>query len=1125
MDELVMNEDTTVNEFLDLMLATKDHLARDIVGNINGLSVSTEGCTTRLQLQNKVANVLYDYINEKRNETPTKRQQDEMTIMLDESIVPKADWDDPNDVLAWIEESTKNLNDPEFARTVYEDGKTPSEVMVEMLKSHGYGEMHENQSEAERKINAKISDLENYGFLMADFFDDETITISQPKSMNEQPPETAMETFTGEVEPISFGGEETQEEDDRFLSQNASEFEDDDYDYETNEDSFQPPITAQPDPSMLFKANQDELESEVIRRQLEAVERKDSINTMEQSSKLAQDDIETDFFTTRPKDGENESIEKSEEFLQPKAKDTDTVEDEFFKTKPKDADTIENEFFKTKPKDNSLENEQEDNDFLQVKPKDEDIAELKAFQAKYGPTANVKEMKIVKRLEKELVELKDRRTVIKDELSGIHEKLKSPSQVVSNGVQIANIENKSNSDLAIQAVKEKARLSTTEVRNSQAILDFYRAAEEHNVFDIVRASNSTRALGNDHIFTNVLTDALNEIAKTYYGKTPDELQTELIASTKKLNETRSLLTLLINQSVTNEYLEPVKKSFEEISNDHAKEKIFSTMIEIQNLGENYHHREEFLETLDQISNVYYGKSAEEIKNQILNSSKACNEAQEEIQRLRLREKENSLVLTKPELDAQYASEALQRAIMNHSKENILEAATLAQRLDSKEPSRAAINKALNQLAVTHLNKNLTELRWEDARTAIEEAQKGTNTNDQEAMQRFNQATKTYTKADIIVALNMAKEAKCNELVSALNKMAIAYYGVDAEALTSQFRNYSKALSEVQNLISSNEILQDAKENEAMPLFHKAVQSKSEEDIMNALDAANHLPSYHPLRKPILVALNAQLILVTREEPMIFEEPVAVNDNKKELQKKATALLQEYQKVDSDIKKRQSDLSQYAKNKQKEKEKLEEPPARVIDETTNKNPNLFKKACAGAKEVLKQMKLKKVATTIVKAAALGTAATFAPIPLALGYFGYNLLRNPEKAKEEKEEKKQARQERIRKIRDALTLEDEESLEQEEPVQQSSPVEQQMAAPSQEEIEFYKAEENEWVKLNSPEELIHEAIEGSIIGASINQGPIQEYSNEEVMNYLHNGTLELSEEENEAQYDDVEVRRGK
>lgn len=1232
MDKLVMSDDFTVNEFLDQMLDAKEQSGRDVIGEINGLSVSTEGCTTRMQLQNKVASAMSNYI-QTPNENPTKRQQDDMTIMLDESIVPKADWNDPNDVLDWMNESTKNLNDPEFARTVYRDGKTPAEVMVEMLKSHGYGEVREDQSEAENEINAKMSDLENYGFLASDLFEGETVALSQPQSMNE-PPETVMETLTGEVEPVS----PSEEDEYRFLSQDAGEFEDGfvtEDEYEPDENGFAPLTGAQSDSSMFSRNSTMELDAEELRKQLEAVE---TANISEVEKKLGSDINDNQEKMMEIIQRQQENLQRLREDKDEEIEPThaDDLTDEFFTTKSKDIesgaiqetgpsfetktkDDEEEEFLRTKPKENPLGAEQENNEFLQVKPKDADVAELEAFQAKYGPTANMEEMKIVKRVEQELVDLTERRKELKDELVEIYEELKKPSKVVVGSTRIANIDNKTNSDLAIQAVKEKVNLSTTAVRNSQAILDFYKAAEEHNIFDIVRASNSTKALGTDHIFTTVLTNALNEIAKTYYGKTPDELQEVLIASTKKLNETRSLLTFLINQSVTNEYLQPVKRSFEEISNDHSKEKILSTMIEIQNLGENYHHREELLETLNQISNIYYGKSAEEVKNQILDSSKACNEARNEIQLSIKRKRElysdtvintdntgvsyneataqylkalqshaaidianafnsmsteenrskftedlqnlddfsmvhyhmtaeelrnkmlgaNTNVSKFSEVTIQFTNldNALQKAVMNHSKENILEAATLAQQLDPKEPSRAAINKALNQLAVTHLNKNLTELRWQDAKEAIEEAKMSTNPNAQEEMQRFNQATQTYAKADIIVALNMAKEAECPELVSALNKMAIAYYGVDAEVLTSQFKNYSKALSEVQNLISSDKIPKDAKENEAMQLFHQAVQSKSEEDIMKALDAANNLPSYHPMKQAILDALNAQLVLVTREKPMTFDEPtVVVNDNKKELQKKATALLQEYKKVDQDIKKRQSDLDQYAKNKEKEKEKLQEPPAKVINETTNTNPNLFKRACRGAKEALKQMSLKKVAKTVVKAVALGTTAYFAPIPLAVGYVGYKLLRNPEKAKKKKEENKQKRKEQLQSIRDAFMLEEEpvpdfeekpksESVEQEEPIQQSAPVEQPIESETQDEIKFYRAEEDEWVRLHGKDELVQEAVNGGIIGAAIGEGPVEEYTNEEIMNYLHNGKLEFLTEAVEEEEYEGEVKRGR
>lgn len=1240
MDKLVMSEDFTVNEFLDQMLDAKGQSGRDVIGEINGLSVSTEGCTTRMQLQNKVVGAMSNYI-QTPNENPTKRQQDDMTIMLDESIVPKADWDDPKDVLEWINESTKNLNDPEFARTVYTDGKTSAEVMVDMLKSHGYGETRENQSEAEDEINAKISDLENYGFLVSDLFEGATIDIDQSQSINE-PPATVMETFTGEVEPVSFAIEGSQEDD--FLSQDPGEFEDE-HGYGEEENRFEPPIGVRPDSSM-YTANPAELESEELRRQLEAVEaanigevekelgsdindnrekmmaiiqrqqehlqrlRKDKDEEIEPTHA---DDLTDEFFTTKPKDAENGVIQETE--VSPET--PGETGEEFFTTKSKDIESgaiqETGPSFETKTKDD------EEEEFLRTKPKDADVAELEAFQAKYGPTANVKEMKIVKHIEKELIELKERRKEIKDELTEIHEELKSPSKVVVGSIGIANVDNKTNSDLAIHEAQEKIRLSTATTRNNDAVIAFDKATETHSVMDIIRTVNAIEALGSEHLLSASLTHALEEMSKTYYNETIDQLKEDLMEGSRALTEANQLLAMNPDENIYEDQIVSVREAIKNIATDRSKEKIMQAVMQVGALEENNPYIPTIMNALDKISNLYYGKPAEVIKNQILDSSKACNEARSEIQLSIKRQRElyddtvinaentsisydtasrqylkalqsreaidianafssmsteenrskftedlrnlddfsmvyyhmtaeelrnkiladNTNVSKTAEITDQFKNldNALQKAIMNHSKENILEAATLAQKLDPKEPSRVAIDKALNQLAVTHLNKNLTELRWQDAKEAIEEAKSSINPNAQEAMQRFSQATKTYTKADIIVALNMAKEVECPELVSALNKMAIAYYGVDAEVLTSQFKNYSKALSEVQNLMSSSEIPKDAKENEAMPLFHQAVQSKSEEDIMKALDVANNLPSYHPMKKAILDALNAQLILVTREEPMTFEEPTAIVDaNKKELQKKATALIQEYKKVDQDIKKRQSDLDQYAKNKEKEKEKLQEPPARVINETTNTNPNLFKRACRGAKEALKQMTLKKVAKTVVTAAVLGTAAYFAPIPLAVGYAGYKLLRNPEKAKQQKEERKQKRQEQLQSIRDAFMLEEEpfpdfeerpksEPLEQEEPIQQSAPVEQQIESKTQDEIKFYRAEEDEWVRLHDRNELVHEVVDGGIIGAAINDGPVEEYTNEEIMNYLHNGKLEFLTEAVEEEAYDGEVKRGR
>ncbi len=1218
MDELVMSEDFTVNEFLEEMLNAKNQSEKDVIGDINGVSVSTEGCTTKDQLQNKFVSAMHNFIQKERNNTPTKRQQDDMTIMLDESIVSKADWDDPSDVLTWIDESTKHLNDSEFARTVYKDGKTPAEVMVEMLKSHGYGEMDENQSETEREINAKISDLENYGFLVSDLLGGDQISLTDSQPVEEEPT-TVMERFTGEVEPMSYENSIFQPDEDKdtyhFLSQDNNGFDDgyeEEYDEdEVDKDGFAPLISSQPDPSMLTM-HQIESESEELQRQLEAAEavnrsevekesgsdiadnqekmraiiqrqqenlqrlREDTVVTnttskLRQKPVLEENAVENGFFVTRPKDEEmtpteeNQDFftakpkdvgleEESGEFFQQRQKDNLPVEDEFFTVRTKDSEREaeqEESFFQTKPKNDSV-GQTEENEFLQVKPKDVDVKELEEFQEKYGPTANYKEMKIVKRVEKELEDLRSRRQEIKDELAVIQEELKKPTKVVSSSVRIANIENKKNSDLAIQEANEKIRLSTAVTRNNDAVTSFNRATSTHNIIDIIRTSNAIESLGEGHLLSESLTHALEELSKTYYNETVDQLKEQLMEGSRALAEANQLLDTNPDENVYADEITSVRDALKNISTDRSKEKIMHAVIVTRNLKEDNPYKPTIINALDQISNIYYGKTAEEIKNQILDSSRACNEAREELQRLMLKSKGNSENIPQLELDAHYANEALQKAVMNHTKENILQASTTATELDSS--SRRAVNKALNQLAVTHLNKNLTELRWEDAKSAMEEAQRSVDPNHKEVIERFNQATKTYTKADIIIALNMAKEANIDSVVSALNKMAIAYYGVDAEELTKQFKNYSKALSEVQNLISDNEIPKDAKENDAMPLFHQAVQSKSEEDIMNALDSVNSLPSYHPLKQPMLDALNAQLILVTREEPIAYEEPLAVNEtkdtkNKEELQRKATALLQEYQEVDKGIKKRAHDLNQYAENKEKEKEKIQEPPQKIIDDATNTNPSLFKKACRGAKEALKQIKLKKVAKTVGAAAAIGTVAYTAPLLLVAGYVRYKLLKNPEKSKKQKEEKKQKREEIKSKIKNAFLLDGateieqsapdvEENLTGEEPeqeetvVEQSVPVEQPVeSTPSQEGIEFFKAVDDSegkwWDLINSQEELIHAVVDGDRIGVSINQGQtIKECSSEDVMNYLHNGTLELGEEiHQEDQYEDEEVKRGR
>ena len=1122
MDELVMNEDFTVNEFLDQMLDAKNQSQSDVVGNINGFPFSTEGCTTRSQLQNKLAGEMHNYImNGERNEQPTKRQFDAMVMMLDESIAPSANWDDPADVLDWMEASSDRLNDPELARTVYEDGKTPAEIMVERLKEHGYGQVSENLSEAEKAINAKISDLENHGFLMTDFFNGEvpmheyevenqatpTATVQeQPQDSSDfessffvkkdKNPIDSFQSATTDFEnssvkdsmnsqnvsPLGEIDSALQDDEYQFFSQDGTipEATEDDYDEEDlmDEDALEKGEDEFSEESSI--TSDSEKESFIEQDQTPEVTPEQSFFTKREKS--MGNDTELDFFTKKEKPVRTGS---DQDFFTKKEKSAGTDSEQgFFVKKDKDSEidnrmnTIRHEF--NVPSEDIQENLAAISWALSTR-KAEDIAQaeialsalpesqiteyyrdqinfvkaslerdnendltnsqmesnpLEAFQAKYGPTANEKEMEIVHKIENDLETLRERKQEIKEELLDVQTKLKESKPTRSN--EPVNIANKRNSDLAIQEVKEKARLSTAVMRNNAAMPDFYKAAETHKIIDIVRATNGAKALGPNHTFTNTLTKALNEIANTYYGKTPEELQEQLVESTKQFNEAQQLLVNNPDETVYSNQLESVKAAFNQMATDRSKEKIFAAMIEVQALGETHPYSKTLTKTLDQIATIYHGKTASQIKNQIIGCSKACNEAQEEIERTALRSKENYGNITQSELDLHYVKEALNKAVMNHSKENILVALNYAQKLDPKSPSAVALNNALNRLAVTHLDTTLNELRWQDMRNALDNVKENSSSiNNTEAMQRFNQAVQSHTKADIIVALNMAKELENGyELVGALNKMSRNYYGVDAETLTQQFRNYSVALNKVKDMTAPNntEIPADAKENDAMSSFYKAVQTKDEADIMEAIQNVNRLPDYHPMKKPLLDALNAQLLLVGKYEPVIeeIEEEVQENTQEKEaLKAKATSLIEEYKDVESKIAKRENSLNQFAENKKKQKEDLEkqqalekqqkekdlEPPAKVIKETTNHNPNLFKKAVAGAKKALKDMSLKKVA----KVAVIGAGIYFAPVLMVALYAGKKIFIDPNKKEDKNKEEgkeqveKKEKKKKVKKVR--------------------------------------------------------------------------------------------------------------
>lgn len=1175
MDELVMNEDFTVNEFLDQMLDTKNKLGRDVVGNIYGISVSTEGCNNRLQLQNKVASAMDRYINSVRNVHPTKRQLDIQTLILDESVTPVAEWDNPEDVLAWINDASDKLNDPEFATTVYKDGKTTAETMVDMLKSHGYGQVSGNLSETERKINAKMSDLENHGFLMTDFFNGEVPTQQQQVSNDQSAqteqvqPQSSIDSFQSITNtPDNFSHSSSMSSQDLFaddefdeanflsnfdIGTDADDYEDDYKDKEEEETSFEnlesqiseeDLARERDDISEELSHSQEKLENEGTKEKTslansfmeyqtpesyaKKVKRKEFFKKKDKNS---QTQISEDLFTYNgyPK-GENQSDFFSKNGKSVQTETQQTMDGEgFFTYKGNQKEKSPSDFFSKKEKSVQTKTQQtmdgegffaykgdqktaSSSDFFSKKNKSldadnqtnithpefnvpsddiqenlaaiswaistrraEDIAQaeialnalpesqiteyyrdqinfikaslerennlseqqtaensLEAFQEKYGPTANAKEMEIVNRIENELETLKERKQEIKEELLDIQSKIKEKK--VTRIDAPVNIANKRNSDLAIAEVKEKVRLSTSVMRNNAAMEPFYKVVETHRIIDIVRASNAAKSLGENHTFTNVLARALNEISNTYYGKTPEELQEVLVESTKQLNEAQQLLATNPNENVYNNQLESVKAAFNQIITDRSKEKIFAAILEVQALGEDHPYSKTLTKTLDQIANIYHGKTVSQIKNQIIGCSKACNEAHEKIA-VKLRElqmedngknelmvqelpNEEKVFLAYPGGDfgdLMKAEKAFNQAITMHSKENIIVAANLTAKLDPKLPSTIALNNALNRLAVTHLDIPLNELRWQDMRNAVENAKKNSaSINNKEVVEKFNQAVQTHTKADIIVALNMAKGIENGyELVGALNKMARSYYGVDAETLTQQFRNYSTALNKVKDMTAPDnlEIPADAKDNDAMPSFYKAVQTKDEADIMEAIQNANRLPDYHPMKKPLLDALNAQLLLVSKYEPVIEEIEEEVQENleeKEELKNRATSLIEEYKDVNNNITKRENSLNQFAENKEKEKAELErkkkeelEPPARVVDDTTNKNPNLFKKAISGVKQALKQMSLKKIAKVVVIVAGI----CYVPWLMAGGYATKKLIIDPIKKKNEKTEEKE------------------------------------------------------------------------------------------------------------------------
>ncbi len=1081
--------------------------------------------------------------------TPTKRQMDEMNMMLDESISPKADWDDPSDVLAWMEESEENLNDPSFASLIYKDGKTPGEVMLDMLKEHGYGNDFLNESETGQKISKKMAALENQLLLdkmvtleseiygpadspnptqtfdasvsstpesthlgneeRDDAFynqfldptldgngqaweDERSVEINTPQKESfgttgpQQPLDSAFfETDTTQIE------NEIQEGNDSipsWLYSEESSLPSDDYIDQRDDQMRQPFFTVQPkmeeavvedtsaferepeQPSFFTEQTEEERVEDITRQPFFTVQPKTEQAVVENTSAFEREPEQPSILREQTEEERVEDITRQSFFTrQPKAEtampETARVEEQFnvpsnniqenlaainyaiATREPKDLARAEQALAALPQEDETTKHFKQELD--QIKEESRQVAnptprnsveELLAFQEKYGPTANEHEMQIVNQLEEKITLLETRRQEIVDRLNVIKEELKDKKinkKQVPVTAQVTNRIDTTQIEQALQEVHEMEKNSTRKLRNNEAMPDFYKAVETHQIMDIVRASNAVESLGTSHLFYGSLNSALNEVANTYYGKTIEGLKVELRETSKEFREALDLLELDNNQVLAGR-IGPLKEAFNQIATDRSKERMLTAIDEVQKLGANHPYAKRLTKALNGMSSIYYGKTAEELQRQIAECNKATTAVHEKIEKDK---KSTQLLYDDDSKGKEYdIVEALyNQAVLNPTKENILNTVEVTRGLAQNRESTIALNSALDKLTSTYLDTSLNELKKKDLTQSIENIQKAyaqipetAPIEDalEDAIIAFNKATQTKEKGDIIVAANMAVKIVENKelaenMINTLDKLALVHYGVDATEITEQFKKYSGALNEVNDMVAPNskKISEDAKQNDAMPYFYKAIQTRDIEDIKTAIDEVNKLPEYHPLKKPLLNALNAEKDLVERktnsyileENENIFEgnnDIIEEEVSESELKQEATDLINECKDIDEQLNKYNQSLNKYKENKKKEAKDLEtkdlEPPAEVISDATNKNPGLFKKAAAGMKEALSKIKITKkgVASVIVDASLIGLSIVTAQgaIPL-VAYLGYKYSKKYKEMKSAKKEKQQ------------------------------------------------------------------------------------------------------------------------
>lgn len=1071
--ELGINNNESMNEFLERLMTEKTTSGKEVAGNVKGFQFSTYDCDTVEQLRNKVAQELESYIKSNKqavNSNTSKRLTDLYSMIfekdIDEDLVADnleyIDFDDPSDIAQWIDASTEFLNSPEFARLTFKNGKTAAEIMVGLLEEKGYGHPSPTDDPITQQINEKMSDLKEYGYLVHDFFENQPIEVRE----NNQPiinPEPIKEE-----EPVV----------------NSNNFQQVPKEDEFSRNTYFRKMPKYNDKSMIqemAKANEESAFQSMSNQEGQpqtAENPLDNIEAIRQGFNIPSQDIAENksavAFATMT--GDAHDIEVAKIALQA-IPDNDPE-------KANLASKLQEIINMQSPVDNKVDHDKE----------------IQAIQDKLVET------------QKQIFRLRNRQGEVVEQMREIRElknELENKPAFVSTTLGFPmNPENQKKAEAAIQKVLQMASpLSVgldSKTRNNDAMPYFRKAAENHTKGEIFQALNATEQLGPSHTFTRDLTIALDEISKTYYNKTADEIRQQIKECSKAINE---------------------------------------------------------------VHNVVFQNAS----------------------------------LNNPEMDGHKAIEAFDQAVMDHTKENIVAALKATELLENGHEYKAVLEDALDKMAATHLDITLEDLRKEQksilaAEKAVKEVESLTSfaatgipydIKNNAAMPYYNKAMETRSKEDILLALVAVEELGQNHMLArplkdALDKTAIAYYGIDASGIREQIRNCSKAINEVNELEKT--VSEENKSNDAIPYYKKAMETKSAEYIKIALDEVNKLADDHPMKQALLNALNAELAVInnnpqevkreldqeTKEKATkLIEDNKEINDKIKELEDEQKKLVAEQQKLMEEQEKErlaqennnppadnpesdnpeneeenEEDLSQgdngsdnpeEEPTEEDEEEIEEDPPRRVVSDEINQNIGLFKKAILGIDKVIEKFKSTKVGKVVIPVA-LATAVLAGPVGIPV-WGGYLFVRKKAKKYRKKlEEQQNLDDEEYEDEYDEEEVEEQEnSHEQENNPQEDQEEKQDEYADLTNKIiqesmkaviprvQYYTSEEDNWKAINNenPEEvqeILDALANGENIGYKIVEGnneqtPEVQLINPELLeNYLqeHQATLPTVDE---------------